>query len=524
MDARLHWHHKDLEKDKIPGISLEKFYQENKKTPKASIIVAVLDSYMDSTHPSLKNQIWTNINEISNNGIDDDNNGYIDDINGWSFIGDRFGGYMVWQNHESVRIIRNFETKLLSKGFDTLKNKENYKFIEYKKAKINFDYLTNYYLQERKNIVFFEENYDLINDFSKKNNFQDFSIEKLDSVFDNLNDKKVLELNDRIKNKEKDNSSLLKYLIYFKYYEIKNKNELKKYTIEFDSIINKSFNINFKERENIGDNIEKLEKGYGNNIINNTKPNHYPNINHATMVSGIIAGNRKNNKEVFGFSDQIKIMPIPMSSKGDENDKDIAMAIYYAVDNGAKIINMSFGKDFSVNKQWVTEAIQYAEKRDVLIVKSASNNATNNDEEENYPNDYNYETQEEIAQNMIVVGATTQKADSTLVASYSNYGKKNVDIFAPGENIYTATYKDAYTTDGGTSLAAPMVSGTAALLWLHYPKLTVQEVKQIILESGTSLDLEVIKPGTEEKVPFSSLSKSGKLLNVYNAMKMARKY
>jgi cell wall-associated protease len=526
LEAQLHWYHKDLEKDKIPGISLEKFYKENKKTPKSSIIVAVIDTHIDATHPELKDQIWTNTKEIPNNGIDDDDNGYIDDVNGWSFIGLKNGEYVVRERYDLVKIIKEFEVNYMNKGFDTVKNQNEYSYKEYKMAKKVLNSYVNYYKEDLviyknlKNIYSLMK--DSINSYFTKNKLE-INIKTLDSVFKSVNKINKFYVQ-RLVSNDQDFSSLLKYYYICLKLKVKNEDGLTELIDDSNLYLSTILDVNFKDNYDPYNFPEKKEKNYGNNIINNDIIAKYIYINHSTKVSGILAGNRKDNKGIFGISNQIKIMPLAIEKSGGANDKDIAMAIYYAVDNGAKIINMSFGKDFSVNKQWVYDAIQYAERKNVLIVKIAHNDSYNIDENPQYPLDYNYETQEEIAQNMIVVGATTQKADSTLVASYSNYGKKNVDLFAPGENIYTATYKDKYTTDGGTSLAAPMVSGTAALLWLHYPKLTVQEVKKIILESGTSLDLEVFKPGTEEKVPFSSLSKSGKLLNVYNAMKMAKKY
>jgi subtilisin family serine protease len=241
-------------------------------------------------------------------------------------------------------------------------------------------------------------------------------------------------------------------------------------------------------------------------------------------VSGIIAANRENNIGIKGILQNVKIMPLNISYSGDENDKDIAMAIYYAVDNGAKVINMSFGKEFSLHKEWVFEAFKYAEKHNVLLIHCSGNNSFNVDENSYYPSDVTYDGSTEVCGNFINVGSISSRLDSTFVSAFSNYGKQNVDLFAPGEEIYTTTSGNAYMSDSGTSLAGPMVSGTAALIWSYYPKLTVQELKQIILESGTAYDIEVIVSGTKDKkVPFSELSKSGKVLNVYNAMQMAEK-
>jgi cell wall-associated protease len=217
-------------------------------------------------------------------------------------------------------------------------------------------------------------------------------------------------------------------------------------------------------------------------------------------------------------------MPLNISPSGDEHDKDIAMAIRYAVDNGAKVINMSFGKEFSLHKEWVFEAFKYAEEHNVLLVHCAGNESFNVDQNPYYPSDVAFDGSKEVCGNFINVGSISPKLDSTFASSFSNYGKQNVDLFAPGDEIYTTSAGNKYVFDGGTSLAGPMVSGTAALIWSYYPKLTVTEVKQIILDSGTAYNMEVIVPGTKDKkIPFSELSKSGKVLNVYNAMLLAEK-
>ncbi|WP_317245742.1 S8 family serine peptidase [Flavobacterium amniphilum] len=210
---------------------------------------------------------------------------------------------------------------------------------------------------------------------------------------------------------------------------------------------------------------------------------------------------------------------------GDEHDKDIAAAIRYAVDNGAKVINMSFGKNFSLHKDWIKEAFNYAESHNVLLVHAVGNDGISIDESPFYPNDYNYDNKGEVCGNFINVGSINSNYGEKMVSYFSNFGKKNVDLFAPGENIYTTIPENKYDFDSGTSLAAPMVSGAAALIWSYYPNLTVQQVKQIILESGTKIDFDVIEPQSiNKKVPFSELSKTGRVLNVFNAMKLAEKW
>jgi subtilisin family serine protease len=501
------WNHKDFIIDNLNGISLEKWYAENKNATKNEIIVATLDTQIDLNHEDLQGQIWVNNKEIANNGIDDDNNKYIDDINGWNFIGKPNGGYYVYGNFEYIRVLR-------SNLNDTITN------LEKNRGEIIKTTLIDYYKRGEKTTNLFNKFYDTINStvkcfFSK----EDYTYHQLDSLYNKIktNDKSFKEKRD---SNDSDIASLLFYKMKMIDFELNSISTIKNDLAEIDSILNRNLSVNFNDRKFIGDNPEKLEKGYGNAIVNSAK-----NLQkHNTEVSSIIAANRNNDIGAKGFHQNIKIMPLCISASGDEHDKDIAMAIYYAVDNGAKIINMSFGKEFSLKQEWVSDAFKYAEKHNVLLVHSSGNNRFNVDENSYYPSDVDYlrDKETEIVTNFINVGSISKRTDSTMVSSFSNYGKKNVDIFAPGEEIYVAKPNNEYGYDSGTSLAGPMVSGTAALIWLYYPKLTVQEVKNIILESGVTIDKKVIKPGTkDEMVPFSELCKTGKTLNTYHAMKMA---
>lgn len=241
-------------------------------------------------------------------------------------------------------------------------------------------------------------------------------------------------------------------------------------------------------------------------------------LKHGTMCVSIVAGNRNNGIGTDGIAESVKIMAVRATLLGgDEYDKDVANAIRYAVDNGAKIINMSFGKKFSPNKQWVDDAIRYAAQKGVLLIGGSGNNGTNNDEDTFYPSAVFDDGSE--ADNFLKVGASS--SDNTLVGSFSNYGKKTVDVFAPGHQIYVATDTAKYDYGSGTSFASPMVTGVAALLWSYYPKLTYKQVKHCIEQSVTPIETLVIKPGTKEKVPFSSLSKTGGIVNAYKAFKQA---
>jgi cell wall-associated protease len=517
------WYQKDYQIDDFPGISLDKFYKENKNKQKLkSIVVAVIDTQIDLQHQDLQGQIWTNAKEIANNNIDDDHNGYIDDVHGWNFVGTKSGSYIVWGNFEYVRLVREWKPTFKDKSEAEILPKDIANYKEYLRALKVLDKNNNYYKNYLKSLKYSVFIYPLAKDtlkyyFPK----EDYTYKQLDSMYkkNKVNNKTYRQMRD-------DNDQDFGALIYHIMIKIENNTNsfeiIKDNETQIDSIVNKNLNIDYNERVFIGDNSKILEKGYGSNKISANIKGVRIFQDHNTMVSGIIAANRNNNKGIRGIAQNVQIMPLPISFSGDEHDKDIAMAIRYAVDNGAKVINMSFGKEFSLHKEWVHEAFKYAEAHNVLIVHIAGNEKFNADENPYYPNDIAYDGTGEVCNNFINVGSISQKLDSTFVSKFSNYGKQNVDLFAPGDEIYTTSAGNDYKYDSGTSLAAPMVSGTAALIWLYYPKLTASQVKQIILDSGTAYDIEVIVPGTKDKkVKFSELSKSGKVVNVYNALLMA---
>ena len=519
------WYQKDYQEDTIPGISLDKWYSLNKKKPKSKLlIVAVIDTQIDINHEDLQGQLWINNKEIPNNGIDDDNNGYIDDINGWSFTGTKSGGYVVWNSYEYVRIVKEWGPIFKGKTEPQINTDDFYKYKEYQRALKRLEEKGKYYKNWLKSLNHRVAIYPLVKDtlkyFFPK---EDYTIKQLDSLYKKhkINDKTYKQRRD---NNDKDLGSLIDYMMVNLELNEKTLEDIKDKQTQLDSIVNKNLNLDYNERLLIGDNPNALEKGYGNNNISNNKAGHRSIKDHCTKMAGIIGANRENNKGIKGITQDVQIMTLNISPSGDEHDKDITMAIHYAVDNGAKIINMSIGKEFSLHKEWVTEAFKYAEKHNVLLVHASGNDGSDIDKNQFYPNDNNFENFKEISSNFINVGSVTHKLDSTFVSGFSNYGKQNVDLFAPGDEIYSTSTGNNYRFSSGTSLAAPMVSGTAALIWSYYPSLTVQQVKQIILDSGTSYNLEVIIPGTKDKkIPFSELSKSGKVLNVYNAMQLAEK-
>jgi cell wall-associated protease len=518
------WYQKDKILDGVPGISLDKWYNQKKRKPKKSIVVAIIDTQIDKNHEDLQGQIWINSNEIPNNNLDDDQNGYIDDVNGWSFTGTKSGGYVVWSNYEYVRILRDWKPLFEGKKENQISTEELANFKEYQRALKMFDTKEKFYKNWQNSLNYSISLFPIAKD-SLKQYFpkEDYTYQQLDSMYKKhkINDKTYRQRRD---DNDKDLGALIDFMMAKFEVNQKTIEDIKNMKIQLDSVISKNLNIDYNDRLLIGDNPKILEKGYGNNNVSNNKAGHRPIQDHCTKMAGIIGGNRENKKGIKGILQNVKIMPLNISPSGDENDKDIAMAVYYAVDNGAKVINMSLGKEFSLHKEWVFDAFKYAEDHDVLIVHSAGNDSSDMDKNPEYPSDNSFDGSNEICNNFINVGSITHKLDSTFVSGFSNYGKQNVDLFAPGQEIYTTSAGNSYKSDSGTSMATPMVSGTAALIWSYYPNLTASEIKQIILDSGTTYNLEVIVPGTEDKkVPFSDLSKSGKVLNVYNAMQLAEK-
>jgi subtilisin family serine protease len=206
-------------------------------------------------------------------------------------------------------------------------------------------------------------------------------------------------------------------------------------------------------------------------------------------------------------------------SRGDERDKDIANAIRYAADNGARIINMSFAKTFSPFKKSIDQAIEYAEKKGVLMIHAAGNSGENSDSVYHFPIE-KYDNGK-VCQTWLNVGNSGPHLDENLVAGTSNYGKKGVHLFAPGQEIFSSVPGNLYESFSGTSMAAPVVTGVAALVWSYFPSLNAAEIRDILIQSAYKPDLLVKKPGQKVRVPFSSLSVSEGIVNARSAVILA---
>lgn len=474
------WSHLDLEKDSIPGMSVDKAYAQLLKSKKGiKVIVAVLDSGVDIEHDDLKNVVWTNKKEIAGNGIDDDKNGYIDDVHGWNFLGD--------SNDENLELVRMLKSK--DDGSET-----------YKRAAAAYEKKMSEIGELKQQIDFIMNAEKSVREFLKKDVYTLGEVKAITSTDSGVNQGKMVLLSIAAQAGD----GFLEEIKSFKDYV-------------YDQL---NFNLNkdFNGRKSVGDNVEDLkDKKYGNNIV--FGPDKEDAL-HGTHVAGIIAQSRNNKIGGDGVADNVEIMAIRAVPNGDEYDKDIALGIRYAVDNGAKVINGSFGKDFSPHKEWVWEAIKYAESKDVLIVFAAGNDSKNVDVEPSYPAD-TMDKKTEIADNVITIGALNYEYGEKVVANFSNYGATNVDVFAPGMKIYATVPNNKFKYEQGTSMASPNAAGVAALIRSYYPNLKASQVKTIMMKSGTELGFEVEIGEKQEKIPFNKASVSGKIVNAYNALKMA---
>lgn len=502
------WGSFDLVTDTIPGMSVYKTYNEIIKSRQGNtVIVGVIDSGVDIEHEDLDGVVWKNTDEVPNNGKDDDNNGYIDDVHGWNFLGES-----EHENLEFVRIVKKYQKQFEGKNLANIEANQRDQYQVYVEAKAE-------YQKEYQEALGNKNQYEQILNQAK------ISHEKVKSILgkEDYTQKDLLGIQAESVEMQQHVAFLSQMFGFLNPGEgipdlIKNLNEGIEY---FTGQLNYNLNLEFDGRTPVGDNVDDLtDKNYGNNNVMGPDPKK-EGIKHGTHVAGIIAAERNNKIGLNGVAQNVQIMAIRAVPDGDEYDKDIALAIRYAVDNGAKVINTSFGKYFSTHPDWVRDAIKYAAENDVLIVNAAGNEAYNLDEKATYPNDQT-DNISEIADNFITIGALNYKYGSNLVADFSNYGKSNVDAFAPGVKIWSTTPNNSYEYLQGTSMAAPAVAGVAAMIRSYYPKLKASEVKKILMDSGLAVKTQVIIGGeAQDTGAFSSLSKSGKMVNMYNAFIMA---
>ena len=484
------WPHRDLLTTGYPGISLAEAYKALEGRKAQTVIVGVVDSGVDINHEDLKSIIWTNPKEIPNNGIDDDKNGYVDDVHGWNFLGE-----INQDNLEYVRILKKGDTS----DPDYKRAEEKYD-KEFKDANEKIEL----YSQIKERIA---QSDALIQKHLGKKEYTEEDLDKIDAS--------SLQLLGAVRG--------MKYLLSNGVSVKETLEELSEGIKHYEDRLKYGLNKEFNPRKVLNDNPDDItDKIYGNNnVIGPTAEGAL----HGTHVAGIIAAVRHNNIGIDGVADHVRIMPVRTVPDGDEYDKDVALALRYAIDNGAKVINTSFGKEFSPHKEWVYDALKYAAEKDVLIVNAAGNDTKNVDVQLTFPDDNI--NGKEFTDTMITIGALNYEYNENLVASFSNYGKNNVDLFSPGVQIYATVPENKYKFLDGTSMAAPEVAGVAALIRAYFPKLKAREVKQILMESGLTPTIKEVlvggrgEEGEAKRMLFSELSKSGKIVNAYNAIILA---
>ena len=505
------WYHKDFSTTNVYGVNTNNAYKflESKGLKPRTVVVGVLDSGVEVDHPGLINNMWKNPNEIPNNGIDDDKNGYVDDIYGWNFIGGKTADVDA-DNLEVTRMVKKYQP--IFEGTDSAKNKANQakmpeEYAMYQKSKKLFDEKGS----EAKQYYQY---------FSGFNN-------AIPSIVKTLNGKTLTKANlAAIKPASQEDSRNLQILNSLvqeaenvgktpKEVEELLKKEVEGALKHYESQATKHYNLDFDPRKEIvGDNYDNYnEKHYGNN--------HYegPDASHGTHVSGIIAGLPHGNEAQYGVAHKVaKIMTVRAVPDGDERDKDVANAIRYAVDNGAKILNMSFGKAVSPGKKHVWEAMKYAEKKGVLLVKAAGNENQNIGENEYFPTNFMKQSDEKpFVSNMIVVGASTNNSQN-LRARFSNYNGKMVDVFAPGQEIYSTVPDAKYEYLQGTSMASPVVAGAAAVLWAYMPSLTPQQIKEALVKT---VNKSTVNANVDSNANFDQISVAGGVIDLYKAAQYA---
>ncbi|MCE3294607.1 MAG: hypothetical protein K0R65_321 [Crocinitomicaceae bacterium] len=495
VDAKiLNWYN-----GKGPGMQTEKAYGKLKGRKTQTVVVAVIDSGIDIEHEDLKGKIWTNSKEVANNGIDDDKNGYVDDMHGWNFLGNPSG-----QNQNDVRLEK---TRIYARLIDKYERLDPNQVADADVQEYEL------YKKVRKEV---REEKDQYEQALKQMEQLPMLMQMVPEMVKNSLGKSEYTLKDlqNWKPKNDQEQGIRDFAIAIESGEL-SEEVIKEQMDQINSMINFHLNVDHNDREFVGDNpYDFNDTKYGNKDVEG------PDALHGTHVAGIIGAVRGNGLGGDGVAHDVAIMSLRAVPNGDEMDKDIALAIRYAVDNGASVINMSFGKGYSPNQKEVYEAMKYADSKGVLLVHAAGNDAANVDETDNFPSSM-YAFQTEKLNHYLTIGASTRNAKTNLAANFSNYGATKVDVFAPGFEIYNSVPQSSYKKLQGTSMAAPMVTGAAAMLKSYFPTLSMAQIKDAMLKSAKSYKgSKQQKPGSEEMIDFGTLSTSGAIIDLYAAAKL----
>lgn len=506
LKTKPNWQNLDLKEDGVFGTSTEKAYRELIKNKKANpVIVAVIDGGVEPDHEDLVSVMWKNEKEIPGNGIDDDGNGYVDDVYGWNFIGNADGEDVQYDNLEFVRLLRDLQPKYISVLPSTPLDEESKREFE------QYQRMVSVYMEKLQQAQMGELNLGtlktVLDSITNTIGTDDPTLAQINAYSPKGKlDSRAIKV---VKNAMQDGKSYKEFYTDFKegfdYYT----NQVKYH-----------LNMAYDSRGIVGDDYENSsERFYGNGDVEG------PDGFHGTHVAGIIAADRENVIGIKGVANHALIMGVRVVPDGDERDKDVANGIRYAVDNGAKIINMSFGKGYVKDKAAVDSAVRYAMEHDVLLVQAAGNDGEDIDKVPNYPSRYFVDElgiNQGEATGWIVVGASHWKA-SEGIASFSNYGKRSVDVFAPGVDINSSIPDSKYKEASGTSMASPVVAGIAALIRSYYPQFSAVEVREIIMDSAVPLTekVKVMDGRVSKKVLLSEISVTGGIANTYEALKLA---
>jgi subtilisin family serine protease len=495
------WFHLDRESARIPGLATRTAYETvlKDRSPRDTVTVAIIDSGIDIEHEDLTATTWRNADEVPGNDKDDDGNGYVDDVHGWNFIGGPDGENVEADTYELTRIYVRLKERFADVDSAAVAPDNRDAFQRYQDIRAKFKQkrekakkeLNN--VQQARDAVQFSEK--VLTDYLGTDSLSRAVVDTIST--DDTQIRRARDILQYFYRQDLSPSDIYEY-----YDHLKNK-------------VEHNYNPEFDPRPIVGDDYsDKTERIYGNNDVEG------PDADHGTHVGGIVAAARDNGIGIDGVANGVRLMSIRAVPNGDERDKDVANAIRYAAANGADVINMSFGKGYSPYKKVVDRAVQYADSLGVLLVHAAGNDGSDVDSTTNYPT-RQYENGGR-AQHWIEVGASSWKGEDELVAPFSNYGDETVDVFAPGRAIYSTVPDDKYERNDGTSMAAPMVSGVAALIMAYYPDLTTAQVRDAILNTATSYkDTMVTRPGGSETVPFGDLSRTGSVVNAHAALNRA---
>ena len=502
--AQAQWYLRDPQLDKTPGTGTTRAYAELLKgrVPTA-VVVAVIDSGIDTAHVDLKPVLWRNPGEIPGNGIDDDKNGYIDDVHGWNFLGGKDGRNISVETLEVTRVVGKLGPRFAGKTSAQVKAADRADYAMYLKAKKAYD-------AKRKELT-------------SEVSMADQMVGPMTELFDNLKQQLGVTKIDSTLMRQ----AAIKQVRLASIYDYMKQsgaadtdaliNELSSGAKELREQLDYGLNPKFNARADIvKDNPDDLtQRNYGNTDVTG------PDALHGTHVAGIIAAVRTNELGVQGIAGTpVQVMSVRAVPNGDERDKDVANAIRYAVDNGAQIINMSFGKEFSPQRPAVEAAYKYAASKNVLLVHAAGNEDDNLDVVPHYPASFYLDGS--TPPNLLTVGASGPQDDENLPASFSNYSKRQVDVFAPGVGIYSTLPGNKYGSESGTSMASPVTAGVAAVLKSYYPSLTAVDLKRIIRQSAQVHHTLVLVPGENgKKADFSTLSATGGIVDLYAALQLA---